>query len=371
MTVPFLDLKAQFESIRDEVLPALLSVVETQRFILGDPVCELEEEIARLCGVRFGIGCASGTDALFLPLKALDLVPHEEVITTPFTFFATAGAIVNAGGRPVFVDIEPASFNIDTTRVEAAITERTRALLPVHLFGQMAAMDRLVPLAEEHGLPIIEDAAQAIGARQRVGGGWRAAGSLGVAGAFSFFPTKNLGGWGDGGMVVTDDEALADRIRRLRTHGGRKMYHHAEVGVNSRLDALQAAILLAKRSHLESWNAARRHNAAAYTAAFRDVEGIETPVTAAGNEHVFHQYTVRAARRDALRAHLSARQIGAAVYYPVPLHAQPCFAQLGYEAGQFPESERACAEVLSLPIYPELAERQRDAVIAAVREFYA
>ncbi len=371
MTVPFLDLKAQFEAIKHEVLPALLSVVESQRFILGEPVTRIEEEIAAMSCTRFGIGCASGTDALFLALKTLDLVPGDEVITTPFTFFATAGAIVNAGGRPVFVDIEPASFNIDVSRLEAAITERTRAIVPVHLFGQMAVMERIMSLASRYGLTVIEDAAQAIGARRRIDDEWRPAGSIGAMGTLSFFPSKNLGGWGDGGMVITSDHAMAERVRRLRTHGGRKNYHHDEVGVNSRLDAVQAAVLLAKRSHLQDWNAARRAHAAAYSESFHDVDGIEPPVTDAANEHVFHQYTVRARERDGLLEHLRKREIGAAVYYPIPLHEQPCFSNLAYRAGAFPEAERAGREVLSLPIYPELDARQWDAVVAAVQEFYA
>lgn len=368
--VPLLDLQAQLATIREDVLAGLMAVIERQRFILGEEVGQLEAEVAGLCRARHAVACASGTDALLLPLKALQLEAGDEVITTPFTFFATAGAVANAGGTPVFVDIDPATFALDPEAVEAAITGRTRAIVPVHLYGQMAPMERLLPLAGQHGLWIIEDAAQAIGARRRMDGTWRMAGETGTAGAFSFFPSKNLGGWGDGGMMVTQDEALAERLRRLRAHGGAKQYHHDEVGTNSRLDTLQAAVLLAKLPHLAAWNAARREHAAAYAAGLEDVPEVTVPSTDPANEHVFHQYTIRAARRDALQAHLKAQHIGCAIYYPKALHLQPCFAELGYGEGSFPEAERATEEVLSLPVYPELTAGQRDAVIDAVREFY-
>lgn len=371
MSIPLLDLRAQFATIRDDVLSAVLSVVESQRFILGEPVRRLEEAVAARSGVAHGVGCGSGTDALLLPLRALDLSPGDEIITSPFTFFATAGTIHNAGGVPVFVDIDPATFNLRADLVAAAVGPRTRGIVPVHLFGQMADMEPLLALAEAHGLAVIEDAAQAIGARRLLRGVWRPAGGLGLASAFSFFPSKNLGGWGDGGMIVTDDEALADRLRRLRTHGGAKQYYHEEVGTNSRLDAIQAAVLLAKLPHLDAWNAARRAHAAAYDEALRDVDGVKTPVVDSCNEHIYHQYTVRSRRRVALKAHLAARDVGCAVYYPRPLHLQPCFASLGYRAGQLPEAERASEEVLSLPVYPELTASQRDTVIDAVREFAA
>jgi dTDP-4-amino-4,6-dideoxygalactose transaminase len=370
VNVPLLDLVAQYRSIREEVLPALLRVVERQQFILGEEVVALERAIAALSGTRFGIGCASGTDALLLPLRTLEFRSGDEVIAPSFTFFATAGAIHNAGGTPVFVDIDPATFNLDPAAVAAAITPRTRAIVVVHLFGQMADMEGILALAERHGLVVIEDAAQAIGARRQVGGSWRRAGELGTVGAFSFFPTKNLGGWGDGGMMVTKDEALAERLRRLRTHGGAKQYHHEEVGFNSRLDAVQAAVLLAKLPHLEGWSAARRERAARYTAAFAGMTGVCPPKTDPANEHIFHQYTVRAERRDALAAHLMANGIGSAVYYPLALHLQPCFAQLGYRPGSLPVTEAATSAVLSLPIYPELNDAQQDAVIAAVKTFY-
>lgn len=371
MKIPLLDLKAQLDSIRNEVLPALSAVVESQQFIMGDAVKKFETEVARLSHARFGIGCASGTDALLLSLKALDLKPGEEVITTTFTFFATAGAIHNAGGRPVFVDIDPETFNFDLDQVEKAITQRTRAIVPVHLFGQMAPMERLVALGSKHGIAIIEDAAQAIGARQKVGGTWRMAGELGATCAFSFFPSKNLGAWGDGGMIVTQDEKMAARLARLRTHGGLKEYDHEEVGFNSRLDTLQAAILLAKLPHLDAWNAGRRSRAACYTEGLDQVRGVQTPATDPANEHTFHQYTIRAERRDELSAHLKALGIGSKVYYPKPLHLQSCFANLGYARGRFPEAERAASEVLSLPVYPELSDESCQAVIEAIRAFYA
>lgn len=370
MSVPLLDLKTQFDSIRDEVMPAVLAVIERQQFILGPEVEELERAIARLCCTRHAVACASGTDALLLSLKALDLKPGDEVITTPFTFFATAGAIWNAGGKPVFADIEPGTFNLDVEAVKAAIGPRTRAVVPVHLFGQMARMEELVPLATGQGLVIIEDAAQAIGARRKIEGRWRMAGELGWTGAFSFFPSKNLGGWGDGGMIVTQDEALAERLRKLRTHGGRKQYYHEEVGTNSRLDTLQAAVLLAKLPHLSRWSEARRERAARYSEALQGVGDLVLPTVDPANEPIFHQYTVRTSRRDALVEHLKKRGIGCAVYYPTPLHLQPCFASLGYRKGQFPQAERAAGEVLSLPIYPELDDQRQEQVIEAIREFF-
>ena len=370
MAIPLLDLKAQFETIKDVVLPAVIEVAESQRFIMGEQVRSFEEKLAALVGARCGIACASGTDALLLSLKALELQPGDEVITTPFTFFATAGAIHNAGGRPVFVDIDPLTFNLDVRRVEAAVTARTRAVVPVHLFGQMVQMEELLAIAERSELAIIEDAAQAIGARRRVAGEWCCAGTLGTTGAFSFFPSKNLGGWGDGGMIVTQDFELGERLRKLRTHGGVKQYYHDEIGTNSRLDTLQAAVLLAKLPRLVGWSAARRAHAYVYTEALRDLDGVSTPEADPASEHVFNQYTIRAERRDDLRAHLAEHGIGSAVYYARPLHLQPCFESLGYAQGQFPEAERACNEVLSLPVYPELSEAQQETVIGAIREFY-
>ncbi len=371
MNVPLLDLVAQYRSIADEVVPAVMRVIERQTFIMGPEVAELERALAELCHARHAIACASGTDALLLPLKALDLSPGDEVIAPAFTFFATAGAIHNAGGTPVFADIDPGTYNADPAAIEAAITPRTRGIVVVHLFGQMAAMERVMAIAGRHGLAVIEDAAQSIGARRRIGDEWRVAGELGRAGTLSFFPSKNLGAWGDGGMMLTQDDALAARLGKLRLHGGAKQYHHEEVGFNSRLDTLQAAVLLAKLPHLAGWSAARRERAARYDQLLAPIHGICTPKVDPANEHIFHQYTVRAERRDALLRHLRARGIGCAVYYPLGLHLQPCFADLGYRPGALPETEAASREVLSLPIYPELAPAAQDAVVAAIREFYA
>jgi dTDP-4-amino-4,6-dideoxygalactose transaminase len=371
LNVPLLDLVAQHRAIADEVVPAMLAVVERQQFIMGPEVAELEAAVARLSAVRHAVACASGTDALLLPLRALDLAGGDEVIVPSFTFFATAGAVHNAGGTPVFADIEPATFNISVPAVEAAITPRTRAIIAVDLFGQMAPLAELAALAARHGLALIEDAAQAIGARRMVDGSWRVAGELGTVGTLSFFPSKNLGGWGDGGMMLTQDDALAERLRKLRLHGGAKQYHHEEVGFNSRLDTVQAAVLLVKLRYLESWSGARRSHAARYGDLLRGIPGVVPPVTDPANEHIFHQYTIRAERRDALAAHLRERGIGCAVYYPTGLHLQPCFAHLGFGRGSLPETERAMAEVLSLPIFPELTAEQQDEVVSAIREFYA
>ncbi len=368
--VPLLDLVAQYASIRDDVLPAMMRVIEAQQFIMGPAVPQLEAEIARLSHAKHGVGCASGTDALLLPLKALNLQPGDEVITTPFTFFATAGTIHNAGGTPVFVDIDPGTFNIDPAAVKRAITPRTRAIMPVHLYGQMADMLELMAIAAPRGIKVIEDAAQAIGARRRIDGEWRMAGELGWVTGYSFFPSKNLGAWGDGGMLVTSDDAAAERLRKLRLHGGAKQYHHDEVGTNSRLDTLQAAVLLAKLPHLDRWSARRREHAVYYSQAFAELSQVQPPAVDPANEHIFHQYTIRAERRDDLQAHLKKEGIGHAVYYPIPLHRQPCFSDLGYKEGSLPHAERASREVLSLPIYPELTTSQLDRVIDVIRGFY-
>jgi dTDP-4-amino-4,6-dideoxygalactose transaminase len=368
--VPLLDLPAQHASIRDAVMPAVLAVIERQQFIMGPEVAELEVAVAKLSRVGHAIACASGTDALLLPLKTLGLQPGDEVIAPAFTFFATAGMIHHAGGTPVFVDIERDSFNLSPAAVEAAITPRTRAIIAVHLFGQMAAMERILAIAARHGLPVIEDAAQAIGARRNLDGVWRLAGELAWVGTLSFFPSKNLGAWGDGGMMLTQDAALAQRLSRLRTHGGAKQYHHDEVGTNSRLDTLQAAVLLAKLPFLAGWSAARRQKAAWYSERLRGHSAIVPPAVDPANEPIFHQYTIRAPRRDALQEHLKANGIGCAVYYPLPLHLQPCFAHLGYRRGSLPESEAAAAEVLSLPVYPELTEAQQERVMQALTGFY-
>jgi dTDP-4-amino-4,6-dideoxygalactose transaminase len=368
MPVPLLDLRAQHAAIRDEVVRAMMEVVDSQHFILGDQVERLEAEVAELSRTRFAIGCASGTDALLLPLRALDVGRGDEVVTTPFTFFATAGTIHNVGATPVFADIDPATFNIDPAAVRAAVTPRTKAVVPVDLFGQMAPLEDVAAAAP--GLPIIEDAAQSIGARRRIDGAWRMAGEGATVGTFSFFPSKNLGGYGDGGMMVTQDEALAARLRRLRVHGGAKQYFHDEVGYNSRLDALQAAVLRTKLPHLAGWSAKRRENARFYDGALRGIHYVRTPVIDPANESIFNQYTIRVERRDELQAYLKAREIGTAIYYPLPLHLQPCFSYLGYRRGSCPEAERAAGEVISLPIYPELSRAQLEEVAGAIRTFY-
>jgi dTDP-4-amino-4,6-dideoxygalactose transaminase len=370
VSVPLLDLVAQYREIKGDVLAAMMEVIERQTFIMGPEVSRLETEIARLSHAKHGIGCASGTDALLLPLKALDLRPGDEVITTAFTFFATAGTVHNAGGTPVFVDIDPATMNIAPDAIEDAITPRTRAIIVVHLFGQMAAMEQIMGTASRRGIPVIEDGAQSIGARRKVDGAWRMSGELGTVGTLSFFPTKNLGAWGDGGLMVTQDDALAERLRRLRLHGGLRQYLHEEVGTNSRLDTLQAAVLLAKLPYLERWNQARKRNAARYTAAFTGHASVCPPAVDPANDHIFHQYTIRVPQRDELQAHLKAKGIGHSVYYPLALHLQPCFAHLGYARGSLPVAEAAMESVISLPIYPELTEQQQDEVIAAVTSFY-
>jgi dTDP-4-amino-4,6-dideoxygalactose transaminase len=368
MAVPLLDLKAQYATLKDEVVAAMMQVVDDQAFILGSPVGKLECEVAGLSHTKFAIGCANGTDALLLAYRALDVGAGDEVIAPPFTFFATAGAIHNVGAKPVFVDIDARTFNIDPAAAAAARTSRTKAIVPVDLFGQIAPIEAIA--AALPGLPIVEDSAQSIGAKRQVNGQWTMAGELATIGTFSFFPSKNLGGFGDGGMIVTQDQALFDRLMRLRTHGSVKTYYHEEVGYNSRLDALQAAVLSVKITRLQAWSEARRANAAFYTDAFADVAEIVTPYVEPVSEHIFNQYTIRAERRDALQEHLKARGIGNSVYYPLPLHLQPCFAYLGYKQGQCPVSEQASREVLSLPVFPELTSAQRDEVVAAVRGFY-
>ncbi|MBA2627190.1 MAG: DegT/DnrJ/EryC1/StrS family aminotransferase, partial [Gemmatimonadales bacterium] len=316
MNVPLLDLVAQYETIRESVLPAMMAVIERQGFIMGPEVAELEAAIARLSHSRHAIACASGTDALLLPLRTLALQPGDEVIAPAFTFFATAGAIHNAGGTPVFADIDPGTFLITPEGVEAALTPRTRAIVTVDLYGQMAPIEAINRIASSRGLAVIEDAAQAIGARRRVGDTWRMAGELATFGTLSFFPSKNLGGWGDGGMMLTEDDAAAARLRTLRLHGGAKQYHHDEVGFNSRLDTIQAAVLLAKLPYLAGWSEARRNHAARYSRELAGLAMVRPPKTDPANEHIFHQYTLRVSRRDELQAHLKARGIATAVYYP-------------------------------------------------------
>ncbi|MDA0833825.1 MAG: DegT/DnrJ/EryC1/StrS family aminotransferase [Planctomycetota bacterium] len=367
--VPLIDLVAQHQTIADEVQEAVARVFAAQSFVLGDEVAEFEYEIAEYCDARDAIGCASGTDALILALMAHDIGPGDEVITSPFTFFATASSICRVGAKPVFVDIDPVSFNLIPEQVEEAITSRTRAIMPVHLFGQCAEMEPLWRMAVQHGLVVIEDACQAIGAEYR----GRRAGVLGTTGCFSFFPTKNLGGAGDGGIITTDDPEIASRLRRLRVHGDTGGYRHVEVGLNSRLDALQAAVLRVKLRHLDDWTAGRQKNAGRYAQLFEtyDIDDtLQLPQVLGERRHVFNQFVVRVKsdRRNEVLASLRERQIGAAVYYPSPLHLQKCFAFLGYGAGDFPHAELACEEVLALPIFTELREDQQDRVVEGLVE---
>jgi len=367
MEVKLLDLVRQWETIRDEVAAVVTKTLDEQAFVLGPRVSAFEAEMADYCSTEGAVGVASGTDALLLALRALGVSDGEEVITTPYTFFATAGAVWNCGGKPVFVDIDPATYNIDAERIEEAVTDRTRVIMPVHLFGQTADMDPILTVAEKHGLSVLEDAAQAIGAEYH----GKRAGQLGDLGAFSFFPSKNLGGAGDGGMITSDDADLLERLRILRGHGARDRYFHDVVGWNSRLDALQAEVLSVKLKHLDEWSDGRRRHAAIYNEAFAPMDEVAPPVVLDGLTPIYNQYVIRAGRRDELKAHLGENGIGCAIYYPLSLHEQQCFASLGYKTGDFPESERAAMESLSLPVYPELREEEQQYVIDKVKEFYA
>jgi len=369
MQVPLLDLKQQHAALREELRAATTRVLDSQQFVLGEEVRLLETEIARYSQAKHAVGCASGSDALLLALMALDIRAGDEVITTPFSFFATASAITRANATPVFVDIEPRTYNIDAAKLEAAITPRTRALLPVHLYGQCAAMDAINEIAARHNLAVIEDAAQAIGAEDA----GRRAGSLGRIGCFSFYPTKNLGAAGDAGLLTTDDDALAARLRTLRVHGGATEYLHTEIGINSRLDALQAAILRVKLPHLDAWSQARRERAETYTLLLTNAHlrfELRAPFIRDNVRHIFHQYVVRVPEhRDALVEHLKAHGVGVKIYYPVPLHLQECFGYLGYREGALPEAERAARETLALPIYPELRLEQQQYVVETLGRF--
>jgi dTDP-4-amino-4,6-dideoxygalactose transaminase len=359
--IPFFDLKAQYASIRDEIRGAIDRVVDSQHFILGPEVDALETEVSAYCGCKFGIGVSSGSDALLVALMAIGINPGDEVITTPYSFFATAGAIARLGARPVFTDIDPSTFNMDPDGIAAKITPRTKAIVPVHLFGQLADMNAITKIANSRGLTVIEDAAQAIGAE--VAG--RRAGSFGNLSCFSFYPTKNLGGFGDGGMVTTNDPALAERLRVLRSHGARRKYRSELLGGNFRIDAIQAAVLRVKLNHLDAWTEARRRNAALYRELLPST--VAVPIEVPGYRHTYHQFVVRAQRRGALAEHLSARGIGTEVYYPAPLHLQPCFDGLGYKPGDFPASEAAARESLALPIYPELAPDMIQVIADAIK----
>jgi dTDP-4-amino-4,6-dideoxygalactose transaminase len=364
-SIPLLDLGAEHGPLMDELTAATERVIRSGQFILGPEVQALEEEIAGKLGVQHAIGVSSGTDALLVSLMSLGVGPGDEVVTTPFSFFASAGCIARLGARPVFADIDPNTFNLDPQRVAEVVTKRTKAILPVHLFGQPANMGALREVAGE--IPLVEDAAQALGAYDEgfVGG-------LGSLGCFSFFPTKNLGGAGDGGLVTTNDDALAEEVRVLRVHGAKPKYHHARIGGNFRLDAIQAAMLRVKLPHLDGWTEARRQNAARYDSMLQQAGLTPSPIAPpprVKSGHVYNQYVIRAPGRDALRAHLTQRQIASAVYYPVPLHLQPCFEDLGYKEGDLPEAERACREVLALPLYPELTEAQQGRVVEAIRAY--
>lgn len=363
MKVPLLDLKAQFASVEPEVRAAIDRVLASQEYILGSECVALESELAAFCGVGHGVGISNGSDAILVALLALGIGPGDEVIVPTFTFFATAGSVSRTGARPVFVDVLPDTFNIDPAAVEAAITPRTRAIVPVHLYGQCADMDRLGQIAARHGLKIVEDSAQAIGATFN----GRRACSFGAAGTLSFYPTKNLSAIGEGGMVLTGDAQLAETMRQIRNHGQADLYFHRRIGGNYRLDGIQAAALRVKLARLEDWTQRRRQHAKRYDEALADV--VTVPPVDPRCTHVYHQYTIRAASRDALRKHLADAGIGTGVYYPLPLHLQPCFADLGYREGQFPVAEQASREVLSLPIFPEMSPAQQDYVIATIRQF--
>jgi dTDP-4-amino-4,6-dideoxygalactose transaminase len=369
MNVPLLDLQTQYVSLRDDLQQAVDRVLSSQRFVLGDEVRRLETSIAEYCQTKHAIGCASGSDALLLALMALDTGAGDEVITTPFSFFATGACVTRLGARPVFVDIDPRTYNIDPVRVAAAITPRTKVIMPVHLYGQCAEMDPLLELGQRHGIAVIEDAAQAIGATDKK----RRAGSMGLIGCFSFYPTKNLGGAGDGGILTASDDEVAARLRRLRTHGGSNEYEHEEVGINSRLDELQAAVLNVKFSSLDKWSNDRARKADTYTKLLKDADlrfPLVTPEVRTDGRHIFHQYVVRVpGNRDALMEHLKNHGVGSKIYYPISLHLQKCFEYLGYKKGDLPEAEAAAAETFALPCYPELTEEQQVYVVETIKRF--
>lgn len=368
MNIPLIDLKAQYEEIKKEIQEAISKVLEKQNFILGENVEKLEEEIARYCNVKYAVGVASGTDALILSLVSLGIKEGNEVITTPFTFFATAEAISKVRAKPVFVDIDERTFNINPELIEEKITEKTRAIIPVHLFGQMADMKKINEIARKYNLKVIEDAAQAIGAEQKIKDSFEKAGSLSDAGCFSFFPSKNLGGYGDGGMVVTNNLEIAEKIKLLRVHGSRKKYIHQIIGYNSRLDEIQAAILRVKLKYLDKWNKKRRENAAIYNSLLKDF--LEIPYCEDFNRHTYHLYTVKCEKRDGLQQHLKNYNINTGIYYPLSLHLQEAYKSLGYKKGDFKISEKMQDLVLSLPMYPELKTEQIEFICEKIKEFY-
>jgi len=364
MQVPLLDLKAQYATIKDEVLAAVSEVLESQRCIGGPKVSELEEKVAAISDCKFAVGVSSGTDAILSSLMSLDIGPGDEVITTPFTFFATVGCIARAGAKPVFVDIDPRTFNIDPALIESVVTEKTKVIMPVHLFGQMADMDPIMEIANKYNLTVIEDAAQSITSTYK----GRKAGSIGTVGCFSFFPSKNLGGIGDGGMIVTNDEQLYERLIVMRNHGSKPKYYHKYIGGNFRLDAIQAAALLVKLPHLDEWSERRRRNAAYYGKKFAGTV-VKAPYINPDCVTIYNQYVIRVPRRDEVAEYLREKNVGFAIYYPVPLHLQECFSYLGYNEGDFPESERAAKEVLAIPVYPELTDEQLRYVASKIEEF--
>jgi dTDP-4-amino-4,6-dideoxygalactose transaminase len=368
VTVPLLDLQAQYAPLRQALLDAVTRVCDSQRFIGGPEVEGLERDLCNTLGYRHAIGLSSGTDAVLAALMALDIGPGDEVITPTYSFFATAGCVVRVGARPVLVDSEPGTFNIDTRAAIAAITPRTKAIIPVHLFGQSAEMAPLVEAAQNKGIAVIEDAAQAIGCEYH----GRPVGTIGAIGCFSFFPSKNLGAFGDAGFVTATDAAIAKKLRLIRTHGMEPKYHHHLVGANFRIDAIQAAVLRVKLPKLAGWSNGRRTNAARYRRLFADagLSDVILPVEAPNRTHIYNQFVIRVPQRDQLRAHLDAAKIGTEVYYPVPFHLQECFKNLGYRPGAFPEAEAAANDSLALPIYPELTEAQQAAVVDAIRTFY-
>ena len=374
--IPFFDLSAQFKSIEDEIKSAMDEVFQNQQFILGSKVQALEETIAQYCRTRYAIGVASGSDALVLALMALGIGAGDEVLLPPFTFFATAGSVSRLGATPVFVDIDRETYNIDPSKIEEKITSKTKAILPVHLFGQCADMNPLLKIAQKKKLFVIEDAAQALGAEYKPNAGsqGRRAGQIGDLGCFSFYPTKNLGAFGDAGMVVTDNPSLAEKVRLLRVHGSQPKYFHKTIGINSRLDTIQAAILLVKFKYLEKWTAERQKKAERYQGLFQNllssVEGLKLPTIQYQNRHIFHQYVIRVPERDRLRKFLAERGIGTDIYYPVPLHLQECYSFLKYRRGDLPNSEKASEEVLALPVYPELTEDQQEVVVDGIKAFY-
>lgn len=376
MRVPFFDLKPQSLSLKDEIQSAFEEVFETQQFIMGMQVQALEQVIANYCHTPFAIGVASGSDALYLALMALDIGPGDEVILPPFTFFATAGAVARIGALPVFVDIDPLTYNIDPEKIEEKITKKTRAILPVHLFGQCADMDPILEIAKRKGLSVIEDAAQALGSEYKPSASSKGlrAGQMGDLGCFSFYPTKNLGAFGDAGMVVAHAPDLAEKLRLLRVHGSQPKYYHKFIGINSRLDTMQAAILLVKFKYLEKWTEARQNLAKRYGELFRElcffVEEIKLPTIQYENRHIFNQYVIRVPQRDRLRKFLAEEGIGTDIYYPLPLHLQECFSFLKYHPGDFPISEKASKETLALPIFPELTEAQQERIVDRIRAFY-